>query len=478
MHAMRRSLSSLALLALLAGATGCPRSPVTGQRQLILITEGQEIALGQQAAEQVAAQIGLVPDSALQSYLQALGASLAAITERPHLPWTFRVVDDPTPNAFALPGGYIYFTRGLLALLDSEAQLASVLGHEIGHVTARHSVAMISRAQLAQLGLGVGMILVPELQALGGVASAGLELLFLRHGRDAERQADELGFRYALTQRFDVREMREIFVTLQRVGEAAGQSPLPSWLQTHPGPEERIAAAQERAAALTDVGQLRLGREAYLTRLEGLVFGRNPRHGVFEDAAFMHPDLRFRIDFPAGWGYQNLPQVVMAGSPQNDAAIQLTLVQGSATQAAQRFLGQQNVTTPGPSRETINGLPAVSARFRAQTQQGVLDGLALWIEHEGRTYQVLGLSTAARYAAYDPIFRASLGSFRVLTDARVLGLQPNRIRLVRIPESMTLAQFHQRYPSAIALEQLAIVNQVPTPQHLLPAGALVKRVAQ
>src|SRR5690606_14611073 len=129
------------------------------------------------------------------------------------------VVDDPTPNAFALPGGFIYVTRGLMALMSTEAQLATVLGHEVAHVTARHHVTTMSRAQLAQIGLGVGGILFPDLQGVGALAGAGLQLVFLSYSRDAERQSDELGFRYALENGYDVREMSQVFASLQRLGD-------------------------------------------------------------------------------------------------------------------------------------------------------------------------------------------------------------------------------------------------------------------
>src|SRR5690606_19899953 len=163
----------------------CAVNPVTGERQLAFISESQEIALGQQGAAEVWQSMALVQDQALQDYVERLGLRLAAASERPDLPWSFAVVDDPVPNAFALPGGPVFVTRGLLTLMDSEAELVSVLGHEIGHITARHSVAQMSRAQLAQLGLGLGTIFVPEVRPYGELASSGLSLLLLKYGRDA-----------------------------------------------------------------------------------------------------------------------------------------------------------------------------------------------------------------------------------------------------------------------------------------------------
>jgi predicted Zn-dependent protease len=390
---------SFAGLALAACAGGCATNPVTGQRELSLISESQEIEMGRQAAQEASASIGLVANDALQGYVSRIGVRLAGASERPRLPWSFAVVDDPTPNAFALPGGFIFVTRGLLSLMENEAELASVLGHEIGHVTAKHSVSMLSRAQLAQLGLGIGMILLPDAAALGNVAGAGLQLLFLKYGRDAEHQADDLGFRYALGQNYDVRAMADVFRSLERAGQASGQSPLPTWLSTHPFPQERIERTNARVAALTQpLTNATIGRDGYLDAINGLVYGVNPRNGFFRGSLFLHPDLRFRIEFPQGWQTQNLAQAVMAGSPQNDALIQLTLAQGAPDAAARQFAAQQGLTATAPTRESIGGLPASVVQFEAQTEQGVLRGLAVFLSYGGNTYQLLGYSTAARYA--------------------------------------------------------------------------------
>ncbi|MBR9990755.1 MAG: M48 family metalloprotease, partial [Gemmatimonadetes bacterium] len=384
---MRRftSLASIPLVAGLAFTTSCATNPVTGERQLALISEGQEIQMGQQAAAQAEQSIGLVDDQALQNYVHRIGISMAERSERPELPWTFRVVDDPTPNAFALPGGYIFMTRGILGLMRTEAELASVLGHEIGHVTARHSVTLMSRAQIAQLGLGIGSILVPQIAQLGQLAGAGLQLLFLSYGRDAERQADDLGFRYALEQNYDVRQMVNLFAQLQRASAAAGQSPLPTWLASHPYPEERINRIQQALAGLNyDFSSARSNIDAYMNRIEGLVYGENPRAGYFENNLFLHPDLRFRMQFPQGWRTQNLAQSVTAVSSEQDAIIQLTLAQGNETQAANQFFGQQGLASSQVGRTTINGFPAVTGYFQAQTQDGTIGGVAAFIAFENR----------------------------------------------------------------------------------------------
>jgi predicted Zn-dependent protease len=466
------------------GAAACAVNPVTGRTQLSLVSEAQEIQLGQQSAVQVSQEIGLVPDSSLQAYVQRVGSTLAAGSQRPNLPWTFRVVDDATPNAFALPGGYIFVTRGMMNLMTSEAELATVLGHEIGHVNARHQVTMISRAQLAQIGLGLGSILVPQLQSLGGLANTGLQLLFLRYSRDAERQADLLGFRYALAQHYDVREMGHVFEALQRVEEAertkTGRSALPTYLASHPAEPARIADVERRAAQVPAGTATRVESAPYLQRLNGLIYGENPRQGYFEQNLFLHPDLRFHLTFPQGWQTQNLPQAVTGVSQRQDAIVQLTLAQQSrsAGEAAQRFFAQQGVQPGQGGQTTVNGLPAVVVYFQAQAQQGIVGGMAAFIEYGGNVYQLLAYTPAQLFNGYQGLFRQVISSFGPENRSDVLNVRPNHVSIVRVPQAMTLGDFNRRYPSSIPIEELAIINQVPNAAAVLPAGAMVKRVVR
>src|SRR5881275_776703 len=350
----RRWAASLALLAGL-GAGACAVNPATGSRQLMLISESQEIAMGRDYDNQVAASIGLYPDSGLQRYLQQFGARLAATSERPNLPWSFRVVDDPVVNAFALPGGFIYVTRGILAHLNSEAELAGVVGHEIGHVTARHSASQMSKQQLAQIGLAVGSIASPEFGRYAGVASAGLGVLFLKFSRDDESQADHLGLRYMRRAAYDPREMPHVFEMLTRVSQAQGGGRVPEWLATHPNPENRRGRIEQEIAALPqNFSGAAVNRDIYLRRLDGLVFGNNPREGYFKENQFFHPDLRFRVTFPEGWTTNNGKQAVMAVSPQQDAMVEVSVAkEPTADAAARAFLAQQGLTSGYPVRTSV-----------------------------------------------------------------------------------------------------------------------------
>jgi predicted Zn-dependent protease len=461
-----------------SGVGSCARNPVTGKSELSLISESQEIQMGQEASKEVAQSIGLYKDQAVQSYFADLGKRMAAESERPNLPWEFHVVDDASVNAFAIPGGFIYVTRGLLTSINDEAELATVVGHEIGHVTHRHSVQQISKAQLAQLGLGIGSILSSDIAKFGQLASAGLSVLFLKYSRDAENQADEAGFRYALKEDYDVRRMTKVFETLDRISQAGGGGKLPEWLATHPSPGNRIEHIEKMLDTVTiDPNRAKTNREAYLRRIQGMAFGEDPRQGYFEGAHFYHPGMRFQMTFPEGWKTQNLPQAVVAVSSSQDAIVQLGLA-GNAepTQAVRQFLSQEGVQGGQASTSSINGYPAAMSQFQAQTQEGTIQGLVSFISFGGTTFGIMGYTPAGKLGNYGDEFERTIRSFRELRDASKLNVQPARVELVKLNRDMTLEQFNAQYPSTISIEQLAIINEVEDPSSVLPAGQIVKRV--
>jgi predicted Zn-dependent protease len=476
--ALRRLSGLLAPAALVATLGTCAVNPVTGKRELSLVSESQEIQMGQEYSAQVRQQMGVYPDSAVQAYVNRLGREIAAGTERPRLPWSFTVIDDPTVNAFALPGGPVFVTRGILTHMTSEAELAAVLGHEIGHVTARHSVQQMTRQQLAQIGLLAGAIASDRVAQNLGVISQGLGILFLKYSRDDETQADGLGFRYALNDGYDVRQMVNMFAVLQRISAQAGQR-IPEWQSTHPDPGNRIERTRERLAKVTvPLDGKKVGRDEFLRKINGMVFGDNPRQGYFQGRTFLHPDLAFQLEFPSGWKTLNQPQAVLGASPNQDAQVQLALAgEDPPAQTLQKFLGQQGVQAGRSSQTTINGNTAALARFTAQNQEGTqLAGLAAFVAYGGNTYQLMGITTGAAYAGYDRDFQQFVQSFRRLTDAAALNVKPNRIELVKTPRAMTLADFNRQYPSAIPVEQLALINGLDDGNSQIAAGELVKRV--
>jgi len=369
-------------------------------------------------------------------------------------------------------------TRGLMTAINDEAELATVVGHEIGHVTNRHSVQQISKAQVAQLGLGIGSILSPDVARLAGVASQGLGLLFLKYSRDAENEADLAGFRYALNQNYDVREMVNVFKTLDRESQGAGGGRLPEWLATHPNPGARIQNTEQRLDTLhKDLSNAIINREQYLQHVQNMTYGEDPRQGFFEGSAFYHPDLRFQLTFPQGWKTQNGADAVIAVSPQQDAVLQLSLAgQTPPQQAAQQFLSQQGVQAGNTSTASVNGLPAASGYFQAQTDQGAVQGLVTFISYNGNTYGLLGYTPSGKLTQYDQTFRQTVGSFGALRNQAALNVQPARVQLVKLQREMTLEQFNQQYPSTIPIAELAIINELDSPSTPIPQGRTVKRV--
>jgi predicted Zn-dependent protease len=402
---------------------------------------------------------------------------MAAASERPELPWTFRVMDDAAVNAFALPGGFIYVTRGILAQLASEAELAGVIGHEIGHVTARHSASQISRAQLAGIGIGVGSILLPDAQPWLGAAQTGLGLLFLKHGRDAEREADQLGVRYMSRTGHPPDALIDVFAVLERVSQASGEGRAPDWLSTHPTPQDRAKRIRAELAGLpAEVRNAPRHADAYLERLDGLVYGPNPREGYFEGSAFLHPDLAFRLRFPEGWQGSNQKTAVAAISPQKDAVLVLRLAPGSnPEEAARQFAAQQGLEVGGRWVDRVALGRVSSLLFAAQSDGGPVRGGAVFAAHGGRVYALVGYAAARAWSARERALRAAVTSFDRLTDRRALAVQPRRLSLTRLSRAQSLEELNRSQPSSVPIERLALLNRTD-PGARLAAGSVVKRV--
>jgi len=474
---MRLNITQLSLIAGLA-ASGCATNPATGNSQLMLISEDQEIAMGRQADTSVIATIGLYPDAVWQRYIQQLGARLAATSERPNLPWTFRVVDDPAVNAFALPGGFVYVTRGLLAHLTNEAELASVVGHEIGHVTARHTAAEMSKQELIGLGLTAGSMVSSQVAKYAGTANQALGILYLKFSRDDESQADQLGLRYMRRANFDPRQMPEVFRMLDRLDAAGGGGRLPTWLATHPSPANRVAAISSQIAALPqDFSGTSVNRDAYVHLLDGLVFGTNPRQGYFTGSQFFHPDLRFRLTFPSGWTTSNGAQAVVAVSPQGDAAVELSqATEPTADAAARAFLAQQGLTAGASVRVGLSGgLSGISAAFSAATDNGTLRGTALFVDYGGAVYRIVGYAPEAQWSGYQGVAERAERSFQTLTDPVALNIQPQHVDILTLGASSTIALMLGQRSSPVSGAELALINQVET-QTPFASGRLVKWV--
>lgn len=469
---MRRILA----ISTIAFATTCATNPATGAKEISLVSEDQEIAMGKQGAQETLSSLPLVADSNVQRYVRRVATELVGVAERPNLPWNFYVLDDAAVNAFAYPGGFIFITRGILTHMNSEAELAGVLGHEIGHVTARHTASQITKQQLAQIGLVAGSVLSTTIAQMAGAASQGLGMLFLKFGRDAEYQADELGFRYMTRDGYDPRAMSSMFTMLRRQSAMGGAGRLPEWQSTHPDPENRVAKNEARLGQFQGTpAAMKANRDPFLQAIDGMIFGEDPRQGYFEGTTFYHPDLKLKFVFPEGWKTQNLPASVLGASPEQDAVVRIGFGKGTPQEALTQFLGQQGIQAGRRSANPVNGLPAATSEFVVQTEQGQIAGLVSYIQYGGQTFQVLAYTTAQQYQARVNTLLGALQSFAPLRDAAKLNVQPKRMTLVRLQKDMTVDAFNRANPSSIPLEYVAIINGVE-PGALLHAGSYVKQV--
>ena len=352
-----------ALTAALIFFNQCSRNPVTGKRQIVLMSESQEIALGAESNPQVLAEFGEYADSNMQRYINDIGQRMAKISHRPNLEFHFKVVDSDVVNAFALPGGYIYFTRGIFAHFNNEAQLAGVLGHEIGHVTARHGVSQQTKQMGGQLILIGAMIASPKLAQFGEQLSQGMQLLFLKFGRDDESQSDKLGVEYSSKIGFDANYMADFFLTLNRLGGGDdGTQRVPSFLSTHPDPVDRNKKVQAMAQDFQakHPGNFIVNRDGYLKMIDGILYGEDPNQGFVENNVFYHPQLKFQFPIPTGWKYQNSPsQFQMASADQKAMMIMTLAPEKTLAEAATNFIQKNKLRGLSQQNTTINGLPAI-----------------------------------------------------------------------------------------------------------------------
>jgi predicted Zn-dependent protease len=462
----RRPASLLLILAVLTALLpqGCAYNPATGKKEFSLVTPAQEAAMGREGYNAAISEYGRYDDDALAAYVDSVGRKVARASEQPELGWKFTVLDDPVVNAFAMPGGYIYVTRGLLAHMQSEAQLAGVLGHEIGHVTARHTAKQITQQQIAGLGLGLASVVSPEFRRYSATAEQALGLLMLKYSRDDETQADELGVRYASTAGFDPREIPGTYRTLQRIAARAGQT-LPSYLSTHPDPGQRAERTTGLAAkAAAGRTNLVVRQRGYLDRMRNLVYGENPRYGWFEGTRFYHPVLGLELLFPAGWRTSHTHTALTAVAPDQSGAVQLTLARESVGLSPTDYLVK--LTTKGviaSSRggpELIGPWPAWVGSLMVSDGQG---GQTPMVAGFVRTSPDILLQVVGRGAspgdAGEKLVLAAIRSLTPLTDPRRGMVQPVRLKVVTLASA---GEFKGLWPTLgsglVPVDEGAILN--------------------
>jgi predicted Zn-dependent protease len=474
------AISALFVFVCISWILSCAVNPVTGDRELMLLSKQDEIALGKQTDAQIIQTYGIYENEDLNRYLEDLGSRMAAVTHRPDLPYTFRVLDAPVVNAFAVPGGFVYFTRGILAYFNSEAELAGVMGHELGHIAARHSAVQYSRATLANLGLGLGSMLSEKFREYAGLAQFGVGLLFLRFSRDNERQSDDLGVEYSVKMGYDATAMAHFFQTLERLHPSSGQNGLPEWFSTHPNPENRVKAVNEKAAAWkakTPEKQYAVKEEAYLRQLDGMVFGEDPRQGYVEGNAFYHPVMTFVVPVPSNWKVNNTPSQVQMLSSSEDALLMLTVQQNAnSAQSASEFVSQTKATVLSRESVQVNGMAAERLISEIADQQQLLQVMSYFIQKGNSVFTIHGLSGKEVFSQYQSVFSNTMQGFRRLTDPQKINVKPARLQVRESRRSGTAKEVLSSLGvSAGHLEDAILLNGLSMNDRI-EKGDLVKTV--
>lgn len=490
---INRFSKNAALAAALLVLTQCSRNPVTGKKEISFMSEAQEMSLGQQSDPSIQSEFGVYPDSLLQQYLTARGTEMARISHRPNLAFQFKVMDSDVVNAFAVPGGYVYFTRGILAHFNNEAQMMGVLGHEIGHVTARHGAQQQTKQILLQGGLIIGMIASPKFAQYAETASQGLQLLMLKYSRDHESQSDKLGVEYSSKTGYDAREMAGFFQTIGRIQEAAGAS-IPNIMSTHPDPGDRfknvtamaVATQQENPNKTYDVN-----RDGYLRRIDGIVYGEDPRQGYIENNNFYHPELKFEFPIPSGWKTHNSPtQFQMASTDQKAMMIMTLAPEKTLAEAATAVATKHKLKILDQRNTTINGLQAIiqvgdqvpeTAQNGQQTQQAAQNAVRVmtaFIAYNGMNYIIHGVAGPTDFPQYERSFTNTMMGFRTLTDYAKINVTPNRIRIKTVYNDGTLLETLRAFNMPDKQhKELAILNGMELTDRVT-RGMLIKTISK
>jgi predicted Zn-dependent protease len=467
-----RNRSLAAFLCCALAFAGCAVNPVSGRREISTMSPQREAELGAQAAKEVEEKIGLVDDPQLAAYVDAIGQRLAARSPRRDVVYRFAVADMQEPNAFALPGGWIYVSRGLLVITGSEAELANVIGHEIGHVAARHAASREARSMGAGLLSVLGSVVAGA--TLGTEVGQGVGQLFqiagagliASYSRGQEREADDVGQRLAAETGWDPAAMSRFLQTLERDTQLRDKaSRMPTFLSSHPVTGERIENTGRLAGSLpvAPAPPIAASRAAFLANLDGLLIGPDPAEGVFRDSRFLHPGLRFAIDFPADWRTANSRSLVGASAPEKDAIVLLEVQERGRDPgvAAARFAQANRVELSNGESLRIRGNQAFHARTLIETRDGPVALDLTWVAHPAAIFRVTCMSPPSRFAGYAPAFERAARSFRLLSERERASIRDLRLRIVRARDGERLEALSRRTGNTWTPEETAVANSLP-----------------
>ncbi len=474
-------LGVLVSFVVLAACVGCALNPATNKRQLILTSEAQEKELGRQAAKEVQESIGYVDDPRIADYVSRVGGTVSKGAPAGQFQYEFRVVEMEEPNAFAVPGGYVFVSRGLLALTNSEAELAGILGHEVGHVAARHGTnqASVQAPLRVVTGLGAaatGLVSNSLGDLVSGAGGAATDALFASYGRDQEREADQLGQRFMVSSGYDPAALSAALDSLHQYAVQHDQDDGPSFFSSHPSTPERVEATRRRATELSGgVRPSTASRAAHFAKLDGLRMGPDPDHGVFVGTEFLQPVMQFRMRFPAGWKTINGRDFVAAQSASS--LMMVTLVDGTDPVKVGRAIESRDGLDLKLREKRIGSLAGArgEAKAKIEGREAVLD--VAWIAHGGELYQVVGVSPVAGEPGERAAVLRAIESFRPLTANDRSRIRVVRLRITKARDGETMASVAARTGSRRSVRELEVLNGVSAGARLR-AGQSVKFVRE
>jgi predicted Zn-dependent protease len=476
---MPRFRIGLAVSCAACAALACALNPVSRRPEVVLVTEAQEKKLGDAEAQRVEQEMGLVEAPEITAYVRAVGARLTEHSPRQGVEYRFAIVDDTMLNAFALPGGHVYVTRGLLSRLNSEDELAYVIGHEIGHVAGRHAVQRATRAAPLSVATGipaaaVGLVLPDVGRAIGDLGQLANSLALAPYSRGQETESDRLGQDMAAASGWDPLGIAAFMHTLQREEALRGADDPPWFVRTHPLSEERLTEGTAHAATLTVAANDPIaGSHAdFLSRLDGLLVGGNPAEGVFEENVFLHPDLDLRIVFPRDWKTTNARAFVAAQAPDAAAQSVFTLAgRGDDPLAVARAFAQREGAAFG-----LMPVQTQLGRFRAARAYGRSGGTTVdvsWIAIRGNVYQITGACKNGDYDTYQTPFIDVALSLRPLTPEERAGIRESRLRIIPARSGESLRELVERMGGTWGVDETAVANALEADEPLR-AGQLLK----
>jgi predicted Zn-dependent protease len=480
-------MKSKTLLALAASALaiGCASGSVA-QTKTRSISQSSATQAAQQHP-QIVEEFGGEEGGARGAYVRAVGARVAAQSNIQGGGNAFRIttLNSPVMNAFAVPGGYLYITRQLLGLMNDEAELASVLGHEAGHIAARHSSERQRASVLSQI-LSVGAALVTGSQQIGQLAGQVGQGVFLKYSRSQEFEADDLGVRYIAGAGYDPGASATFLASLGAAtsleARAAGRNDersAPSWARTHPLSADRVRRATQKAQATRAAGQRVRNRDQFLAQIDGLMVDDDPKQGVIDGRTFTHPDLRLRFAVPEGYGMQNGTRAVSIVGQRGQAMFSTGQYNGNLgtyiNQAFRSVVGEQGQISPSqPRSTTVNGIPAAYSQARVTTQQGQVDLTIFAYQWDANTAYHFAMITPAG-TGIGP-FEAMVGSLQRITPQQAAAIRPRVIDVVTVAPGDTVQRLAGRMAyNDLQLERFRVLNGLAANATLAP-GQRVKLV--